>query len=196
MNVPPSLILASSSPRRRQLLSVLGIEFEVIPSQADETYLPGETPREHVLRLSCAKAREIGNRFPDRWIIGADTIVFIDETILGKPRDESQAHAMLQRLSGREHSVMTGFCLFHGAEQKSINEVVESFVTVKVLSEEEMSWYIKTGEPFDKAGGYAIQGIGMFMVERVRGSYTNVIGLPMCEVVNALENVQAIRFPE
>ncbi len=192
----PSLILASTSPRRRQLLTVLGLDFEVIPPHADERLLPEEAPREHVARLSRLKAHEVGKNYPDRWIIAADTIVFIDGIILGKPRDEQEARSMLSRLSGREHTVMTGFAVHQTGAVKTVSNVVESFVKVKELCDQEITGYINTGEPFDKAGGYAIQGIGMFMVEKVRGSYTNVIGLPMCEVVNALRQVGAIQFLE
>jgi septum formation protein len=172
------------------------LDFDVIPSQADESLIPGETPRKHVARLAQAKAAEVGETHQDRWIIGADTIVFIDGMVLGKPRDRNEAADMLGRLSGREHTVMTGFCVYHKRTGESIINVVESFVKVKDLSEKEINGYINTGEPFDKAGSYAIQGIGMFMVEKVRGSYTNVIGLPMCELVNALKQVGAIRFLE
>ena len=193
---PPPLILASLSPRRRELLGLLALDFEVIPSHADESLIPGEAPREHVARLSKAKATAVGRTHQDRWIIGADTIVFIDGIILGKPQDKNEAADMLCRLSGREHTVMTGFCIYREDAEVSIINVVESFVKVKDLSEREIIGYIETGEPFDKAGGYAIQGIGMFMVEKVRGSYTNVIGLPMCEVVNALKQMGAIRFLE
>ena len=194
--LPPPLILASASPRRRQLLGVLDLDFEVIPSRAEEKIQVGETPREHVTRLSRLKAKDVGKIHGDRWIIGADTIVFIDGIILGKPSGEQEARAMLRRLSGREHTVMTGFCIHHGEEGKTVGDVVESFVKIKDLSDDEITGYINTGEPFDKAGSYAIQGIGMFMVEKVRGSYTNVIGLPMCEVVNALRQVGAVRFLE
>ena len=191
---PLPLILASASPRRRQLLGVLDLDFEIVPSEADEKLLEGEAPREHVARLSRLKAKEVAKEHHDRWIIGADTIVFIDGIILGKPGDEQEAREMLRRLSGREHTVMTGFCIHHEDKGTTIGDVVESFVKIKDLTEEEITGYINTGEPFDKAGSYAIQGKGMFMVEKVRGSYTNVIGFPMCEVVNALRQAGAVRF--
>lgn len=192
----PPLILASSSPRRRQLMTILGLAFEVIISEVDESYIPGETPREHVARLARAKALAVGKNEQNRWVIGADTIVFIDGAILGKPRHEEEAFEMLRKLSGREHTVLTGFYICRLTTDQAIGTVVESFVKVKELTNGEITGYIRTGEPFDKAGAYAIQGIGMFMVEKIRGSYTNVIGLPMCELVNALKQVGAIRFLE
>ncbi|HNR13126.1 MAG TPA: Maf family protein [Thermodesulfobacteriota bacterium] len=196
MKDSPGIILASASPRRQQLLSILRLHFEVIPADVDETPLPGETPREHVARLSRAKAMVVAAKEQDRWIIAADTIVFLDGEILGKPVDAGESCRMLRKLSGREHTVMTGVFIVHPSKEQSFGTVVESFVKIKELSDAEISGYIATGEPFDKAGAYAIQGIGMFMVEKVRGSYTNVIGLPMCELVNALRQVGAIRFME
>ena len=191
-----SLVLASSSPRRRELLTMLGIAFEVIPSHVDEEEIDGETPGEHVTRLSQAKVREVGKTFPARWILGADTIVFIDGVVLGKPRTTTDAQCMLRKLSGREHTVMTGFYIYHPERNQSAGTVVESRVAIKKLTENEIDGYIKTGEPFDKAGAYAVQGIGMFMIEKVSGSHTNVIGLPVCEVVSALKSLGAIRFLE
>ena len=175
---------------------MLGLEFEVIPSRIEEEELHGETPREHVARLSQAKAIEVGKEVQNQWILGADTIVSIDGEILGKPRTENEAYSMLRKLSGREHIVLTGFYIYNPKVKQAGGDVVESFVKVKELNDMEIKGYIKTGEPFDKAGGYAIQGIGMFMIEKIRGSHTNVIGLPMCEVVNALKRVGAIRFFE
>lgn len=192
----PPFILASSSPRRRELLTTLGLAFEVIPPQVEELEVHGETPREHVARLSRAKAFEVAKREVDRWILGADTVVFIDGTILGKPKDEAEAYSMLKKISGREHKVITGFFIYHPYHSTSVGDEIESFVKVKALDEKEIKGYIKTEEPFDKAGAYAIQGIGMFMIEKVRGSYTNVIGLPVCEIIAALKQVGAIRLFE
>ena len=191
---PPFFILASSSPRRRELLATLGLVFEVVPPDVGEIYIPGETPRDHVARLSRTKALEVGIKERDCWILGADTIVVVDETILGKPKDEDEAYAMLKLLSGREHRVITGFFLYNRVLGAGRGEEIVSTVTVKELSSDEIEWYIRSGEPFDKAGAYAIQGIGMFMIESIRGSHTNVIGLPVCEVVQALHEVGAIRL--
>ena len=191
---PVPIVLASSSPRRRDLLKMLGIEFEVIPAHIEEEGIDEETPREHVARLSQAKALEVGRTVKDRWILGADTIVFINGEVLGKPRTEIEARVMLTKLSGREHTVMTGFFIYHAKRNQTASTVVESRVKIKELTDNEIGGYIKTGEPFDKAGAYAVQGIGMFMIEKVFGSPSNVIGLPVCEVVNALKSLGAIQF--
>jgi len=187
-------VLASFSPRRRQLLKMLGLKFEVIPADVEEKVINGETPREHADRLASTKAIEVGKTVPDRWVIGADTIVVIDGLILGKPKNEEDAFLMLRKLSGREHTVVTGFFVYHHATNQSTKGVVESFVKIKELADKEINGYIKTGESFDKAGAYAIQGIGMFMIEKINGSHTNVIGLPVCEVIDALKRVGAIEF--
>jgi septum formation protein len=176
---------------------MLGIAFEVIPPHIEEEEIDGESPREHVARLSQAKAKEVGRTVKkDRWILGADTIVFIDGEVLGKPQTGAEANCMLKKLSGREHTVMTGFFIYHPELNQSAGTVVESKVAIKKLTDNEIEGYIKTGEPFDKAGAYAVQGIGMFMIEKVFGSHTNVIGLPVCEVVSALKRLGAIRFLE
>jgi septum formation protein len=188
------LVLASASPRRRRLLEILKIKFEVIPSQVAETESSGETPQEHVSRLAQAKAREVGSKSSDCWVLGADTIVFIDGEILGKPQDEHEAFGMLKKISGRNHQVLTGFFIYCPELGESAQGVVETSVKIKKLSENEIYGYIRSGEPFDKAGAYAVQGIGMFMVEKVMGSPTNVIGLPVCEVTAALRKLGAIQF--
>ena len=190
------IILASSSPRRRQLLEIVRVPFKVISPQIVEEKFQGESPREYVARLARAKATEVGKEVKDRWILGADTIVLIDGEVLGKPRNEKEAYSMLKKLSGKRHAVMTGFFIYHPENNQSEGDVVESLVKIKNLDEKEIKGYIKTGEPFDKAGGYAVQGIGMFMIEEIVGSYTNVIGLPVCEVIEALRRVGAIRFLE
>jgi septum formation protein len=185
-------ILASSSPRRQQLLRQIGLEFDVVPSQVQEDFIDGESPRDHARRLAEVKARKVGAIHPDRWVIGADTVVSIDGMILGKPRTEREAHQMLARLGGRDHLVITGVSVFHGAKASGETISVETSVTMKTLNPEEINWYIRTGEPFDKAGGYAIQGKGAFMVQRIDGSYTNVVGLPLCELLEVLNRVGAV----
>ena len=190
------LILASESPRRCELLKQMGLPFEVIPSRIQEDVIRGETPEEHVLRLCGEKALEVGKQYRDRWVTAADTIVTIEGAILGKPGDRDEAMEMLGRLSGKEHRVLTGFSVCHlekGLEERS---AVETAVTMKLLSEEEMRWYVETGEPFDKAGAYAIQGIGSCMIESIRGSYTNVVGLPLCELLRVLIRLGAITISE
>jgi len=186
-------VLASFSPRRRQLLKMLGLNFEVIPANVREDVLDGESPREHAARLATAKAIAVGKTVPNCWIIGADTIVVIDGVILGKPKSEEDAFLMLQKLSGREHNVVTGFCVYHHNTNQSRNGVITSLVTIKKLDTSEIKAYIKTGEPFDKAGAYAIQGIGMFMIKKISGSHTNVIGLPVCEVIDTLKSVGVVQ---
>ncbi|MBS3907147.1 MAG: septum formation inhibitor Maf [Syntrophaceae bacterium] len=188
------LILASKSPRRYDLLKQLGLDFEVIPSNVEEDFAQGESPREHVVRLAEAKALDVGNRFPENWVIGADTIVYVDGIILGKPKGCKEALEMLRLISGKEHRVLTGVSVCHLKKGKRECETVETAVRVKALSPVEMDWYISTGEPFDKAGGYGIQGIGSFMIESINGSYTNVVGLPLCELMQMLVRLEALRI--
>ena len=189
------LILASESPRRYELLKQVGLDFDVIPSGIEEDFVKEESPKKHVLRLAEAKALDVGSQHPDRWVIAADTIVYVDHSILGKPKDRKAAMAMLRRLSGKEHWVLTGFSVHHLEKGKGDQQAVQTAVKVKELTPGEMEWYVKTGEPFDKAGGYAIQGIGSFMIESIRGSYTNVVGLPLCELIQMLSRLGAITFP-
>jgi septum formation protein len=190
MNSP--LILASASPRRLELLSLAGVPLEVIPGQTDETFLPGETPETHVSRLARAKAMEVGAKYPRRWVLGADTVVVLENRVLGKPEDRQEAEEMLAGLSGREHTVLTGYCLRRASPAKIRERTVATRVVFKILSLEEIRSYIATGEPFDKAGAYAIQGKAAFMVREIHGSYTNVVGLPLCEVVEDLAAVGAV----
>jgi len=198
MNTPPDIVLASASPRRSELLERVGLSFAVVPSLAAEEVLPGETPEEHVLRLSKDKAREVADRpeVPGRWFIGSDTIVLRDDAILGKPKDTADAALMLRSLSGRSHRVLTGYAVFDRRSGATVAGVVSTLVRFKELTEEEIAGYIATGEPLDKAGAYAIQGIGAFMVLGIEGSYTNVVGLPLCEVVEVLERLGAVRLFE
>lgn len=188
------LILASKSPRRYDLLKQLGLDFEVIPSKIEEDFVPNESPLEHVIRLAEAKALDVANQYQGRWVIGADTIVYVDGTILGKPKSREEALEMLRLISGKEHRVLSGICVSHLKKGKRERETVETAVRVKVLSPVEMDWYVRTGEPFDKAGGYGIQGIGSFMIESINGSYTNVVGLPLCELMQMLVRLGALRI--
>ena len=158
----PRLILASKSPRRRYLLEKAGLEFTVIPSEVDENSAIPSAPESYVKSLAEAKARDISNRYPESWIIGADTVVFVNNTILGKPASPDEARAMLNSLSAKTHQVHTGYCICHRATDHFISECVTTDVSFKKLSAKEIDWYINSGEPFDKAGAYAIQGIGTF----------------------------------
>lgn len=188
------LILASASPRRVELLRLMGLDFDVIPSGIGEVFLKGETPREHVLRLSEEKSLAVSRFHPDAWVVGADTIVIIAGEILGKPESICDAKNMLEKLSGQEHEVLTGFSVVHQKRGVLVREVVGSRVLFRKITEDEMTWYTESKEPYDKAGAYAVQGIGAFFIREIHGSYTNVVGLPLCEVIDALKRVRAIRF--
>lgn len=183
---PHSLILASRSPRRRYLLERAGLTFRVIPSTLDESTVPMSPPADYVRMLANAKAMEVADLYPKSWIIGADTLVLIGDAALGKPHTEAQARRMLKALSGKTHRVLTGYCICCRAEERSFSETVETKVSFKTLNATEIDWYLSTGEPFDKAGAYAVQGLGSFLVKRIEGSYTNVVGLPVCEVIECL----------
>jgi len=189
-----AFILASASPRRRKLLGEMGLTFSVVPSDIDEEYHQGESVRDHVMRLSREKAQAVSTGNPDAWVLGADTIVIIDGKVLGKPGSPEEARAMLKSLSGREHRVITGFAIVKKSMHIIINDAVESLVVFKTLLEDEVEWYVRTDEPYDKAGAYAVQGKAAFFIKEIRGSYTNVVGLPLCEVVSALKGVGAVAF--
>jgi septum formation protein len=136
----------------------------------------------------------IAQKNPDAWVLGADTIVVIDGLILGKPKNKKQAREMLTRLSDRQHNVFTGFTLAQGTTKVYKTKVIQSAVLFKKISPEEMEWYINCDEPYDKAGGYAVQGKGAYFIKSIRGSYTNVIGLPLCEVLEELKKLKALTF--
>jgi septum formation protein len=178
----PRLVLASASPRRRDLLSRAGLAFDVQPTDVDETPRPGEAAEPLALRLAEDKAAAIVA--PGAIVLAADTIVVRDAVALGKPRDEAEAAAMLRSLSGRRHEVITAFAAVRG--ESRIVRPVRTEVVFRDLSEDVIARYVATGEPMDKAGSYGIQGIGAMLVERVSGSYTNVVGLPLVEVLDAI----------
>ena len=183
------ITLASSSPRRKALLQEVGLSFDIYHSNIDEDIKKGESPTEHCLRLAEEKTKAAAKKVKNCWILGADTIVFIDNSILGKPSDIKEAKEMLSLLSGRYHKVVTAFCILNASTGKKVKRVVESRVKIKNLTDKEIADYIKTGEPLDKAGAYAVQGIGSFMIESIEGSYTNVVGLPMEELKETLEEM-------
>jgi septum formation protein len=189
------LILASSSPRRKELLKMLGIEFEVIPSFVDEVRFHAESPEDFALRASTEKALLVARNLEgDSVVIGADTIVVVDGEILGKPRDKEEAKSMLGKISGREHKVITGFSIVKPKTEILHTEYLESRVKIKALAPWEIEGYIKTGEPMDKAGAYGAQGIGAFIIEEIKGSYTNVVGLPLSQLVDALTKLGILRL--
>jgi septum formation protein len=187
-------ILASASPRRGEFLKIMGLDFDIIPANIDETFRPEETPREHVLRLAEGKALAVARFRPDAWVLGADTIVVVAGEVLGKPGSPAEATKMLEKLSGREHEVLTGFSIVREDRGVRIREVVGSSVLFREIDADEMAWYTGTAEPYDKAGAYAVQGMGGCFIREIRGSCTNVVGLPLCEVVCALKRVAAICF--
>ena len=182
------IILASKSPRRRYLLEQAGLKFSVIPSSFDENSVAMEEPASYVRKLAECKADIVAASYPDHWVIGADTIVLIGKDILGKPGSDDEARKMLRRLSAKTHQVLTGYCICCKNRDRFFSETVCTDVCFKDLSTPEIEWYIHSGEPFDKAGAYAIQGLGTFLVRRINGSYTNVVGLPVCEIVEFLIN--------
>lgn len=183
---PPSLILASKSPRRRDLLNQAGLAFSIEPSSVDESSFATTSPEKRVRLLAEAKAEEVAQRYPESWVIGADTVVVVENTVLEKPRTQDRARYMLEALSGKTHKVLTGYCICCKATERFFSATVETKVVFKPLTKREIDWYINTGEPFDKAGGYAAQGLGTFLIRRVEGSYTSVVGLPVCEVIDYL----------
>jgi septum formation protein len=178
-----SLVLASASPRRADLLRAAGIEFAVRVADIDESLLPDETPHAYVARLSQQKAQAVAQ--PGEIVLGADTTVVIGDEIAGKPADRADALRMLALLSGQWHEVLTGVALVHNDDV--LSEVAVTRVKFAPLSEAEMEWYVGTGEPFDKAGGYAIQGYAARYVERIEGNYANVVGLPVETVYRLLK---------
>jgi len=192
-----NIILASGSPRRKELMTQAGIDFKIHVADIDESKVdPGMAAEDYVCLLSKIKAQAVAVNYPDAWTIGADTIVAVDNTILGKPADHRQAVTMLNRLSNREHSVFTAFTITRPDADDGVTRVVNTRVRFKSLSNDEINWYADTKEPYDKAGGYGIQGIGAFLVKEISGSYTNVVGLPVCELIDALASLGAISFKE
>ncbi len=180
----PTVILASQSPRRRELLTLVGIPHEVRPADIDESMLPNEEPRAHCERLAREKVEAIAAREPHALVIGSDTIVVLDGDVLGKPADEAEARATLARLSGRSHVVMTAVAVrYRGRELSAVEEVG---VTFHPLSAEDIAAYVATREPMDKAGAYGIQGFGATIVRRVDGDYFAVMGLPLQRLVRLM----------
>ncbi len=179
------MILASASPRRAELLSAAGYAFTVRPTEVDESLLPGETPDAAVRRLSREKALAVAAA-ADEVVLAADTLVVVDGEALGKPADEVEATAMLRRLSGRAHDVLTGVTCRRGDQCRT--EVATTRVWMDDLTGAAIAWYVASGEPMDKAGAYGIQGLASRFVTRVEGSYTNVVGLPVATVASLLRD--------
>ncbi|MSQ83370.1 MAG: septum formation protein Maf [Myxococcales bacterium] len=212
------LALASGSPRRKELLERLGFVVRVMPADIDESQLGSELPEDYVKRVARAKVLAAVRRIEAtlyasdsearrhfahgssplagrddglRWVLGADTVVVVDDIIFGKPQDAQEAREMLSRLSAREHLVITAFCLFDLRRSREGIEAVRTVVRFKNLSRGEVDAYVSAGESMDKAGAYAVQGVGSYLVESMHGSYTNVVGLPLCQVIEMMEAMGA-----
>ena len=187
------LFLASASPRRRELLESLGLAFAVEPAAIDEAELPGEAPQDHVVRLAARKAATVAaalrHRGVDALVLAADTTVTIDGAILGKPANDAEAVAMLHRLAGRSHEVLTACRLVRNDDGRAAAVVVSSGVRFKPWDEALARWYAATGEPMDKAGGYGIQGRGVLLSEAITGSWSNVVGLPLESLPSLFDDV-------
>ena len=179
MIVIPKLVLASASPRRAEILRTIGWPFEAQPADVDESRHNHEDAPTYVERVARAKAEAVRSRVPGAMVVGADTVVVVDGGILGKPRDEDEARRMLGLLQGRWHEVLTGVAVFNGSagQPRVAHEVTE--VRFAEMNEDEIGWYVATGEPMDKAGAYAIQGFGARFIEGIKGDYSNVVGLPV-----------------
>ena len=186
------LILASESPRRRELLSAFGVPFLVMPSGVDEVPFPGEAPVRFALRAAMDKGTEIAQKYPFSWVLSADTIVVIDGKILGKPKDRADARRMLSMLEGREHRVYTSVCLLCARREYKDAGTEMTRVVFRTLAQSEIDAYARTGECDDKAGAYAAQGAGMLLIDRVIGSFSNVVGLPMTRVASMLKKAGLI----
>ena len=182
------LVLASASPRRAALLAAAGYAFEVRPADVDESVRSGETPSDYVQRLAAWKAEAVANpSAPDELVLGADTTVALDGEILGKPADDADAGRMLRRLSGRAHEVLTAVALRQG--HRTAEGLAHTVVHFAHLGEEDLAWYVASGEPRDKAGAYGIQGLASRFVERIDGSYPNVVGLPVALVARLIRQL-------
>ncbi len=195
-----TLILASKSPRRKKLLEQLGINMKIFPSNIDENIDSkigaNKNPEEYVKDISFLKAKSIASLYPKSWVLGADTIVIYKNMIIGKPQSKTHAINILNKLNNCEHSVCTGFCVMKQKTNTIVLKSVKTKVYFKHLSRKEIEWYVNTKEPYDKAGAYGIQGIGAFLVKQITGSYSNVVGLPVCEVVETLMDLNIIQFKD
>ena len=187
MRETKEIILASASPRRKELLELIGLQFKVAPGDYKENMNLKLSPHELARALSLEKAKSVAGKYNNALIIAADTFVVIRGQLLGKPHTEEEAKKMLVLLDGATHSVITGFTILDTDTGKKVSGSVETKVTFKKLTEKEIDAYIKTKEPLDKAGAYAIQGLGSVLVKRIEGDYFNVIGLPLCPLVECLE---------
>ena len=182
------IVLASGSPRRKEILENMNLKFDIIKSEIEETTLESESPEDLVKRLSYEKAHDIATRNRDSIVIGADTVVVLDNNVLGKPKDKEDAFNMLKKMSGREHDVITGISILCLDSKKEIIDFCVSKVKFKNLSDEDIYSYIATGECMDKAGSYGIQGLGGLLVEYIKGDYFNIVGFPISSASEILKN--------
>lgn len=187
------LILASNSPRRKEFFEQAGLKFSVCSANVDESIQRGEAPEQYVRRLACAKAEAVSLQYPVSWVVGADTIVVCDAQILGKPVDEEDAVNILLKLSDRKHLVMTAFCIVNNEAGVTESGLGITEVVFDTISSDTARAYAATGEPLDKAGAYGIQGIGGMLVKKINGSYSNVVGLPMAEVLGLLRQLCIVK---
>jgi len=184
------LILASNSPRRSALLSQINLKFIALPARIKEQILHNEKPEDYVERIALAKSNRIAKKYPNSTVIGADTIVVLENKILGKPKTKIKAKEMLRELQGKKHKVITGISVINKSKNIELSQAIKTDVKMKALSEKEIDGYVRTKEPLDKAGAYAIQEIGAVLIDEIKGSYTNVVGLPLealCELLRKAE---------
>ena len=190
------IILASSSPRRKKLLAQMGLQFEVIPSECKENFLPEQSPAEIATKLALDKAKNVSARIQEpALVIGADTIVVRENKILGKPKDKDEAYSMLCQLQGQVHQVITGLAVIDTQSGRCLTGYERTQVELAPLTPQEIKWYISTGEPMDKAGAYAIQGFGGILIKRISGCYYNVVGLPIHRLWVMLKQMGIQRMP-
>lgn len=182
------IVLASGSPRRKEILENMNLKFDIIKSEIEETTVENESPEKLVKRLSYEKAHDVATRNSDSIVIGADTVVVLDNNVLGKPKDREEAFDMLKKMSGREHDVITGISILCLDSKKEISDFCVSKVKFKNLSDEDIYSYINTGECMDKAGAYGIQGLGGLLVEYIKGDYFNIVGFPISSASEILKN--------
>ncbi len=185
-----SFILASSSPRRIELLKNLSLKFKILKPEVKEIFDHSLSPVENSILNSYKKAYIVAKNFKNEIVAGFDTVVEIDGKVLGKPKDDKEAYEMLRLLSGKKHNVITGFTILCLDKKIEVKKYVKTEVWFKDLEDREIKWYILSKEPFDKAGAYGIQGKGAFMIKRINGSYTNVVGLPLAEFLEELKNLK------
>jgi nucleoside triphosphate pyrophosphatase len=175
----PRIILASASPRRAELLRQIGVTFEMVPSQIEERPHPDEAPADYTTRIARAKVIAVASERDAGLVIGADTVVVLDDCLIGKPQDEADARKLLKQLSGKWHAVLTAVALYDAKTGHEVSDCEKTMVKFAQLTDKEIEWYVSTGEPMDKAGAYGIQGLGGLFVEEIAGNYYNVVGLPI-----------------